>query len=336
MLISIIIPTYKRLEILKETYDHLIGAINGIIAEIIIVNDDKTTSVLEIVAFLNINTYNTIVVNNRNYGAASARNLGAQLATSKILLFIDDDIIVDANTLLNVLYLHEKFDRALSTPLWEYSELVKKLLTKTTFGRYKLAYDYAPIRGKIEYKIPGENKLYEVESLASFCLSIKASHYKELNGMDENFPYAGCEDQDFAERAKNLGFTLILDENIIVKHNEIDRIKKKNWLTRQFNGVQGFVFLCQKFPERKVTAMWTENIPVQKKDSQKLKIKKIAKFLIRQKLPLLLFNLIVTTCEKACLPQILLFKLYTVQAGIYLNKGFTKSYNKNAHSSHNG
>jgi GT2 family glycosyltransferase len=152
--------------------------------------------------------------------------------------------------------------------------LVKELLKKTTFGRYKLVYDYAPIRGEKHRKIPGKYDLYEVDSLASFCLSIKRDHYFELNGMDENFPYAGCEDQDFAERARQSNFLLVLDEGNIVMHNELDRIKRKNWLTRQFNGVQGFVFLCQKFPEKKNIALWKENTPIQKKDSRGLKIKK--------------------------------------------------------------
>ena len=322
--ISIIIPTYKRLEILRETYSHLTIALKNIVAQIIIINDDKTADIPS--SFI-INPANTVIINNRGSGAASARNLGAKYAKANLLLFIDDDILVNNDTINSVLLLHEKYDRILSTPIWEYSDVVKELLSKTIFGRFKLLYDYTPIRGEKHREIDEQNNLYDVDSLASFCLSIKRDHYLELNGMDEKFPYAGCEDQDFAARAKKMGFKLILDEDIVVKHNETDRIKRHNWLLRQFNGVQGFVFLCQKFPERKNVPLWNENIPVQKNDSPKLKIKKIVKLFMRQKLISDLLNIIVTVCEQAHLPEIVLFKLYNLQAGIYLNQGFTKSYN---------
>jgi GT2 family glycosyltransferase len=321
--LSVIIPTYKRLEILKETYSYLAAALNNIDAEIIIVNDDKKS---DISATFIVNEDNTILVNNKGNGAASARNLGATLARGKLLLFIDDDILINSDLIKSVLLLHQQYDRVLSTPLWEYSPKVKELLSKTTFGRYKLIYDYSSIRGEKHREIPGQNNLYEVDSLASFCLSIKRDHYFELNGMDESFPYAGCEDQDFAGRAKKDGFKLLLDESNIVMHHEIDRVKKKNWLTRQFNGAQGYIFLCQKFPEQKKTALWKENVPLQKDDPLKLKMKKIAKFIIRQKLLLKLFDLTVTLFENAYMPEPFLYKLYTIQGGVYQNKGLAKSF----------
>jgi GT2 family glycosyltransferase len=329
--LSIIIPTYKRLEILKETYSHLTAALNNIVAEIIIINDDKSMDIPNTF----INNTNTIIVNNKGNGAASARNLGATLAKGKLLLFIDDDILVNTDVLKNVLLLHQKYDRVLSTPLWEYSPNVKELLSKTPFGKYKLIYDYTPVKGDINRKIPGEHNIYNVDTLASFCLSIKQDHYIELNGMDENFPYAGCEDQDFTERARQSNFMLLLDEGNVVLHNELDRIKRVNWLTRQFNGVQGFVFLCQKFPEKKDMPLWKENTPIQKVDPIGLKFKKILKYIARQKTNLLLLDVFTNICEKLNMPTSLVFRLYNMQSGLYINKGFTKSYKKNACSSNN-
>lgn len=334
--ISIIIPTYNRAAILKATYDAVVDSIKNIAAEIIIVNDDKNADKQDITNILNIKNTYTKVVDNRGSGVATARNLGAELAQGELLLFIDDDILVNSRVLDSVLTLHQKFDRILSTPIWEYSDLMKELLTRTPFGRYKLAYDYTPIKGEVGREVPGERLVYMVDSLASFCLSIKRSHYLQLGGMDESFPYAGCEDQDFAMRAKQAGFDLLLDESNLVMHNELDRIKLENWLKRQFNGVQGFVFLCEKFPERKATSLWKENIPIQKADAFKLKLKKIAKLLIRQQPILSLLNFSVAFCENLHLPEALLFKLYTAQAGIYINKGFTKSYKQNAYSPHHG
>jgi GT2 family glycosyltransferase len=334
--ISVIIITYKRLDILKEVYASVLISGSEMVREIIIVNDDHDCPAEDIALHLAINHTHTRVVNNKKKGAAAARNMGAELATGDLLLFLDDDILVNSNTLTRIQALHQKYDRMLSTPIWEYSPLMQDLLKKTAFGRYRLAYDYATIRGEAGREFKNEAKLYEVDTLASFCLSVKRRHYLELNGMDEKFLYAGCEDQDFASNAKKAGFDLLLDENSLVLHHELDRTERANWIKRQYNGVQGFVFLCQKFTERKATALWSENTPVQKADPLKLKIKKAQKFLIRQQLPLYFFNGLVNLSEKTGLPEKYLYKLYSAQAGVYINKGFTKSYKENAHSAHHG
>ena len=87
---SVIIPTYRRAGLLAETLDAL-GHQTNLNFEVIVVSDgeDAQTRVLA-------ETYRAAyplrwIFNPENRGQASARNTGANAATSDLLLFLDDD-----------------------------------------------------------------------------------------------------------------------------------------------------------------------------------------------------------------------------------------------------
>lgn len=334
MVLSVIIPTYKRNEILPIVLQHLANALVNINAEIIVINDDKQNQLLPI--SINKNDIPLNIYTNKKAGAAAARNYGSNLAKGDILLFLDDDIIIDAETISSILKIQSEYDKIISTPIWEYSSEMKLLLSKNSFGKFRLKYDYVSIRGRKNNETKENSKHYLVDSLASFCLSIKKKHFIQLNGMDDLFPFAGCEDQEFSERAKQNGFILLLDENNTVLHHEIDRIQKSVWLKRQYNGVQGFVRLANLYPDKKKFELWYENTPISKSDSAKLKIKKVLKKIARQNFSITIINSITYLLESLKVSYFILEKIYLIQTGIYINKGFNNSYENLTHSNDNG
>lgn len=328
--LSIIIPTYKRLPVLKETYDSLICAIQNIGVEIIIINDDKAENAQAIAEFICSNIENTIIVNNQKSGVAAARNFGASLAKSNLLLFLDDDVIIQKQNFDRILELHQTFDNIILSPTWVYTEEIYKILESTPFGRYRLKYDYPATTptGAAGNEIPGQKYLFSENHLSSFCLSLKKEIYENMKGMDESFPFAGCEDQDFTARAKKAGYQLILDESNVLFHNELHRLNPDVWLNRQYSGVQGFVILAGKMPERKKTKLWYENTPIAPEDNIKLKMKKYVKSLLISDKAIELIKKIRLILEKANAPYPILEKIYHIQTGIYINKGFMESYKK--------
>ncbi|MDP9047718.1 MAG: glycosyltransferase [Bacteroidota bacterium] len=326
--LSIIIPTYKRLTALTETYNSLTAAITNIDAEIIIVNNDPDYDLNDLRNHLGTNEPPTLLLNNRSNSAASARNLGAGAAKGQMLLFMDDDVIINNKNIARILEIHNIFDNILLSPTWEYTQEIENILESSPYGRFRLKYDYPATvpRGTTGRNLDGRKDLFSEETLSSFCLSMRNEIYQDLNGMDENFPFAGCEDQEFTMRAKKKGYRLILDESNVVYHNESHRLDPDIWLKRQYSGVQGFVYLCLKFPERRKSPLWTENIPMQNDDPLRLRLKKVAKSFMRNQQMTILFNHLIRFCEWIHIPEPLLFRLYLIQAGIYLNKGFAKSY----------
>src|SRR3954470_10304816 len=100
MQLSIVIPTKDRTEILQRTVDNLVKAVEGIDAEIIVINDSSKKVSLK-------GNYNKVeIINNPKNGAASARNLGVKHSSGELLLFLDDDIIVNKSNILRTLELH--------------------------------------------------------------------------------------------------------------------------------------------------------------------------------------------------------------------------------------
>ena len=87
--VSVIIPTYNRVQLLKQavisvlqqTYQNF---------EIIIINDGSTVNIFESVHNLDSRIK---VIKQKHSGSGNARNLGIQYARGKYVAFLDDDDI---------------------------------------------------------------------------------------------------------------------------------------------------------------------------------------------------------------------------------------------------
>ncbi len=323
MKISIVIPTRNRFSILEETLLQLMREQSNKsgLFEVIIVNDgdDIPDSVL--------NGYSGVhLLKNKGSGAGNARNTGAEYAKGDIFLFLDDDMLAPPGCIEKHLDLHLKYPRSLISGTWEYSPNLREESLLTSFGRYKVANDYAPVQVRKENLI--SEGIFYTDSLATFNLSITRNDFRELGGFHTSFPYAGCEDQEFTMRAAKNGFRLIIDNSIVCLHNEKDRLSLNGWLSRQFTGVQGFVLLCELFPFRKETALYKENTPLQRHDPNGLKLKKAIKYLLSFSLFLMILKSLTRFLEIIRVSDNIIFRFYNILCGLYIFKGFRHAYYK--------
>ena len=86
-LVSVIIPTYNRAWIIKESIDSVLSQdFNDF--ELIVIDDGSTDNTLEI-----LNSYgeDIIVIHQRNQGVSSARNRGLMEASGSLIAFLDSD-----------------------------------------------------------------------------------------------------------------------------------------------------------------------------------------------------------------------------------------------------
>ena len=98
MLISVVIPTYNRLPILRKCLDALEHQIlNDEIHnfEIVIVDDGSTDGTVDWLR-KNIETYPHLRLFEQSHGGpALGRNLGVKRSRGDIIVFIDSDLVVD-------------------------------------------------------------------------------------------------------------------------------------------------------------------------------------------------------------------------------------------------
>jgi len=233
--ISIIIPTYNRNSIL---YKHLAIAyveLKGMAYEIIIVNDSKTNKIELLPEW----SSNISVINNPKQGVASARNLGASLARSENLIFMDDDMALKQNAVQKAIgFLNTNKDACLNVN-WAYPDKLNAKLETYQFGRYLEHFGFTTLKGwqdeGFEWK---DDQVIKANGVTSQFLAMTKTSFDKSGGYNENFPFAGFEDHDFGIRLQQKGITAYLDTGTMIWHNEEDRVQLEGWMQRKYRGGQ--------------------------------------------------------------------------------------------------
>jgi len=175
MILSVIIPTYKRNDLLTQCLEKLspeIQTLDSNLFEVIITDDSPNFDAKNLIE--EKFTW-TKWVEGPHRGPASNRNNGAKKAKGDWFVFIDDDCLPDKNVLLEY-----------------YNEIIKN--------------EYKAIEGYINADRPRERFDEEAPlNLNGGCfwscnIAIEKSLFISINGFDEGFPYPAMEDVDFAQR----------------------------------------------------------------------------------------------------------------------------------------
>lgn len=227
MKLSIIIPTKDRGEVFYQTLENAIESTRHLDAEIVVVNDSKTTN-LSITQVDNVR-----VVENSKTGVAAARNIGVKETTGELLLFLDDDILISKKSVDHVLMLHEQIQNACFNLNWNYPIALQNRLELTQFGRFMITHNLTSFKGWYGDDTWKDETLFMSKSVASFHLSIYREDFEKTNGYNEQFPHAGFEDYDFPLQLSKAGLSFYIDSRVTVYHNEADRSNLQNWLNSQ-------------------------------------------------------------------------------------------------------
>ena len=227
MVISIIIPTKDRAEIFNETLESVVQAIEGLAAEIIVINDSKSSEPPIPNRFKSVR-----LVTNSKSGVASARNLGASIAQSELLLFMDDDFLITRESILRVIEFSSQHPRKIHLFNWIYPPSVQASLSATQFGRYMKAFGFTTLQGWLAEGWK-EEEVFELKGGASYFLPIRKVLFNEIGGYHESFPHAGAEDYYFIQEAGKKGIKFYVDKTCTLYHNEKDRLVIKKWLERK-------------------------------------------------------------------------------------------------------
>lgn len=227
MKLSIIIPTKDRGDIFLQTLQHAVESIKHLDAEVLIVNDSKTTKI-------NLPAKNNVrILDNPKTGVAAARNFGVKESSGELLLFLDDDILISKKSIDHVLMLHDQIQDACFNLNWNYPPALNASLEKSQFGRFMKAHQLTYFKGWYNDITWKDEALFKSKSVASFHLSILRKDFQKTKGYNEQFPHAGFEDYDFPLQLARAGISFYIDSRVTVHHNEADRSNLQNWLNSQ-------------------------------------------------------------------------------------------------------
>lgn len=235
MSVSIIIPsTGDRTNVLVETLNAAICAVESIEAEIIVIKNKAKIIALDHPKLRLVD----VEFNN----VSKSRNAGAELANYDLLFFIDDDILITADNLLRLI----EFERAVAEPYvvsatWIHSLRVQELQENTFLGqmlatyfpddsfenRYKKAAEINDWQEGTYFKSAMKNIFWEMS------FSMRRKDYLFVGGMNESYSF-GYEGVDFLKRLLSAGISYYVDSTNIVMHNEWDKfndwnIPEKRW-----------------------------------------------------------------------------------------------------------
>jgi len=308
-LLSVIISTKDRKEILSETLSHITNNVSFDAREMefIVVNDGDENIPEQILP----KELNPRVINLKQKSLAKARNAGAKNSNGKIILFLDDDILPSKDHFYRHLQIQEKFPFAIITANRFFpKELILKA-KETPFSRYKIKYEYDWTSETAMSSIENNPDLYNAENLAGFSCSMPKEVWAKLEGFNEHFTDAGCEDSEFFYRANKLGIQLIFDKSNHCFHNENDNFSLKNWLRRQGTGARGAVVICELHPEGKTHPSYVLNTPISfKNDSFNTFFIKTKRWILMNRIIFKILYILTSVCEKIKIPDAVLFKLY--------------------------
>lgn len=231
--ISIIVVTRHREKILWETISKALEAINGKLAEIIVINDGD--EVLDIPSEF---ADKILYYNNPGYGVSIARNFGVSKATGDILFFVDDDMWINSEAIdwINEFVIAEQLCNAVYILNWEYPHQLKNKMNKTKVGRYIRDSNYTSLWGRLHMKTRQPScGIYPYSSVGSGSLVISKEVFNRIGRYTEELTFQG-EDEDISLRLRENHVPIYVVFDVTLHHNHIDRLEVKNFLRRSYDG----------------------------------------------------------------------------------------------------
>jgi len=231
-LVSVIIPTYKRRNKLKRAMKSVLNQTYPCV-EIIVVNDDPSTNIEDIV---NVPEEVIVVNHNENKGPSGARNTGLKIAKGKYIAFLDDDDYFLPKKLEEEVEIMEKLSE-------EWVAVYSWFISSNQNGTKKVIKSHK--EGDLTYGLLAGDKSLRIGTPS---LLVNSEAIKSLNGFDESLTIH--EDWDMFIRLLKIGNIKLLPKALWIR----DKHERSN--VNQFH--EGKMKFLQKY-EKKIEQLGKKN-----------------------------------------------------------------------------
>jgi len=198
--VSVIIPVYNASKELELCLDALSSS-SFRAYEVIVVDDASTDDSAEIGRRKGAFVFSLP----HQSGPAAARNFGAQHARGEILLFLDSDVVVKPDTVERVV---EDFKRNpdVAAVFGSYDDDPAE---QDFFSQYK----------NLQHHFVHQQSNTEAVTFWAGCGAVRREDFHQVGGFDqERYCQPAIEDIELGLRLKKMGYCIILDKALQVKH----------------------------------------------------------------------------------------------------------------------
>lgn len=211
-MLSVIICTYNRAELLKECLKTLfVQTLSTKKYEVLVIDNNCTDHTHQIVKALQVNNSNLRYIQESKVGLSHARNRGAKEAKSNKLLYLDDDILAQENT----------FEKTLQTFNENHWAAFGGVYTQWFYyGRPKW-FPKSWNTNVNDWKT--YSKLPDGKYATGCVFAIDKKALNEIEGFDPNYGMTGTkigygEETDVQMKLRNKGYVIGFNPHILIKH----------------------------------------------------------------------------------------------------------------------
>ena len=169
--------------------------------EVLIIDDFSSDNSVEIAKKYPVK----IISLDNNYGAAIARNKGAEKARGEILVFTDTDVIIERTCLSQIAEGMTSFNS-------HFSGIVGRLADDSPQENF--ASSYKNLYMHYTYGLLPE----EISVFYTSIAAIKKDTFHVCKGFDPNYKGASIEDMEFGERITANGYKILMNKDLKVRH----------------------------------------------------------------------------------------------------------------------
>ncbi len=314
MRVSVIIPTYNRCNQLLRCLDALAQQRYQLDCCEIIVVDDGSTDLTPTVVRTPI-PFRVQYRRQPNRGSAAARNVGAKTSEGEILIFLDDDILVEPEFVAAIVREHESVDRTIVVGSFRHCVSAQA----TTFQAISMAESC--------YGTKGSDPVHpSFTQVTSNNVSIRRADFFAL-GMWQDVAGDGQTlwgDVDFAYRAYRKGFAFRRSPGAICYHDDYAARDLAIASRRAEMAAQRAVFLFDRYPELvSFLPMFRDKTPIAwGHEPIRLSMRKIARVIASSHALLQSLEQFVRLLERHFPMPMLLRPLYRWIIGGYVFRGY--------------
>ncbi len=209
---SIIILTYNNLDYTRQCLESIYDATPLEDFEIVVVDNasqDETPSFLQEFAPTHPNF--RYLLNRENRGFAAGNNQGIDLAQGAYIVFLNNDVVVTRDWLAGLVAHLQDPKVGMIGPV-----------TNSAGNECRIPVDYQDLSGMTEfaarYTAAHQGQFFKIKMLPLHCAALRRSTVDEIGGLDERFGLGMFEDDDYAIRLAQAGYSILCVEDVYVHH----------------------------------------------------------------------------------------------------------------------